>query len=158
MDQIGIGRQPTKHAAKVTVPNIKVEVSMADYDAWAEAAKKWFVDGYHEEKDEMSGAIVFLSPDMKTEIDAARLLVWRACWMGANKKPFLNGEGSMSKLKAGEVAVRVTEEAIQILGGYGYTKEFPAERYYRDAKVTEIYEGTSEIQKMVIADWILREN
>jgi hypothetical protein len=72
-DQIGIGRQPTKHAAKVTVPNIKVEVSMADYDAWAEAAKKWFIDGYHEEKDEMSGAIVFLSPDMKTEIGRVTL-------------------------------------------------------------------------------------
>ena len=69
--------------------------------------------------------IAFKLADMKTEIDAARLLVWRACWMGANKKPFLDGEGSMSKLKAGEVAVKVTEEAIQILGGYGYVREIP---------------------------------
>jgi hypothetical protein len=72
-DQIGIDRAPSKQAAKVTVPNIKVEVSMADYDAWAQAAKKWFVDGYHEEKDEMSGAIIFLNPDMKTEIGRVTL-------------------------------------------------------------------------------------
>ncbi|MBX3158743.1 MAG: hypothetical protein KF773_22430 [Deltaproteobacteria bacterium] len=67
-DQIGIVREPTKHAAKVTIPDITVEVSMADYDAWAQAAKKWFVDGAHEEKDEMTGAIVFLNPNMKDEI------------------------------------------------------------------------------------------
>ncbi len=95
--------------------------------------------------------IAFKLADMKTEIDAARLLVWRACWMGANKKPFLNGEGSMSKLKAGEVAVRVTEEAIQILGGYGYVREYPVERWHRDAKIYTIFEGTSEIQRLVIA-------
>lgn len=69
-DSIG---EPTKRPAKVTVPNIKVEISMADYDAWFQAAKKWFVDGYHEEKDEMSGAIVFLAPDMKTEIGRVTL-------------------------------------------------------------------------------------
>jgi alkylation response protein AidB-like acyl-CoA dehydrogenase len=95
--------------------------------------------------------IAFKLADMKTEIDAARLLVWRACWMGANKKPFLNGEGSMSKLKAGEVAVKVTEEAIQILGGYGYVREYPVERWHRDAKIYTIFEGTSEIQRLVIA-------
>ena len=70
-------------------------------------------------------AIAFKLADMKTQIDAARLLVWRAAWMAAQRKPFLNGEGSMSKLKAGETAVRVTEEAIQILGGYGYVRELP---------------------------------
>jgi acyl-CoA dehydrogenase len=95
--------------------------------------------------------IAFKLADMKTEIDAARLLVWRACWMGANKKPFLNGEGSMSKLKAGEVAVKVTDEAIQILGGYGYVREHPVERWHRDAKIYTIFEGTSEIQRLVIA-------
>jgi alkylation response protein AidB-like acyl-CoA dehydrogenase len=95
--------------------------------------------------------IAFKLADMKTEIDAARLLVWRACWMGATKKPFLNGEGSMSKLKAGEVAVKVTEEAIQILGGYGYVREYPVERWHRDAKIYTIFEGTSEIQRLVIA-------
>lgn len=95
--------------------------------------------------------IAFKLADMKTEIDAARLLVWRACWMAANRKPFLNGEGSMSKLKAGEVAVRVTEDAIQILGGYGYVREYPVERWHRDAKIYTIFEGTSEIQRLVIA-------
>jgi len=95
--------------------------------------------------------IAFKLADMKTEIDAARLLVWRACWMGANKKPFLNGEGSMSKLKAGEVAVKVTEEAIQILGGYGYVREYPVERWHRDAKIMDIFEGTEQIQELVIS-------
>src|SRR3954468_17803231 len=74
-------------------------------------------------------AIAFTLADMKMEIDAARLLVWRASWMGANGKPFENGEGSMSKLKAGETAVKVTDEAIQILGGYGYVREYPVERW-----------------------------
>ena len=95
--------------------------------------------------------IAFKLADMKMEIDAARLLVWRACWMAANKKRFENGEGSMSKLKAGEVAVKVTDEAIQILGGYGYVREHPVERWHRDSKIYTIFEGTSEIQRLVIA-------
>ncbi|MEX2254865.1 MAG: acyl-CoA dehydrogenase family protein, partial [Acidimicrobiia bacterium] len=95
--------------------------------------------------------IAFKLADMRMEIDAARLLVWRACWMAAMKKEFGAGEGSMSKLKAGEVAVKVTEEAIQILGGYGYTREYPVERWHRDAKIYTIFEGTSEIQRLVIA-------
>ena len=95
--------------------------------------------------------IAFKLADMKMEIDAARLLVWRASWMGATKKPFENGEGSMSKLKAGEVAVWVTEQAIQILGGYGYIRDFPVEQWHRDSKIYTIFEGTSEIQRLVIA-------
>ncbi len=96
-------------------------------------------------------AIAFALADMRTEIDAARLLVWRAAWMGRNDKPFTAGEGSMSKLKAGEVAVAVTEKAVQILGGAGYLREHPVERMYRDAKIYTIFEGTSEIQRLVIA-------
>jgi acyl-CoA dehydrogenase len=96
-------------------------------------------------------AIAFKLADMKTEIDASRLLVWRAAWMAKNGKRFESGEGSMSKLKAGETAVRVTEEAIQILGGYGYVRENPVERWHRDAKIYTIFEGTSEIQRLVIA-------
>jgi acyl-CoA dehydrogenase len=96
-------------------------------------------------------AIAFKLADMATEIDAARLLVWRASWMGRNNKTFVAGEGSMSKLKAGQVAVRVTDEAIQILGGYGYTREYPVERWHRDAKIYDIFEGTAEIQRLVIA-------
>ncbi len=96
-------------------------------------------------------AIAFALADMKMEIDAARLLVWRAAWMGRTGKDFNSAEGSMSKLKAGEVAVWVTERAIQILGGNGYTREFPVERMHRDAKIYTIFEGTSEIQRIVIA-------
>src|SRR5438128_441350 len=96
-------------------------------------------------------AIAFKLADMKTEIDASRLLVWRASWMAHSGKSFVAGEGSMSKLKAGETAVRVTEEAIQILGGYGYVREYPVERWHRDAKIYTIFEGTSEIQRLVIA-------
>ncbi len=96
-------------------------------------------------------AIAFTLADMKLEIDAARLLVWRAAWMGRNGHDFENAEGSMSKLKAGEVAVWATERAIQILGGNGYTREFPVERMHRDAKIYTIFEGTSEIQRLVIA-------
>ncbi|HSZ04625.1 MAG TPA: acyl-CoA dehydrogenase family protein [Solirubrobacteraceae bacterium] len=96
-------------------------------------------------------AVAFTLARMKLEIDAARLLVWRASWMGRNQVPFENAEGSMSKLKAGEVAVWVTERAIQILGGNGYTREFPVERWHRDAKIYDIFEGTAEIQQLVIA-------
>lgn len=95
--------------------------------------------------------IAFKLADMKMEIDAARLLVWRACWMTATHKPFTSGEGSMSKLKAGEVAVWATEQAIQILGGYGYMRDYPVERWHRDSKIYTIFEGTSEIQRLVVA-------
>ncbi|MBX6391708.1 MAG: acyl-CoA dehydrogenase family protein [Frankia sp.] len=96
-------------------------------------------------------AIAFALADMRTEIDAARLLIWRAAWMGKTGKRFEAGEGSMSKLKAGEVAVSVTEKAVQILGGAGYSREHPVERMYRDSKIYTIFEGTSEIQRLVIA-------
>jgi acyl-CoA dehydrogenase len=96
-------------------------------------------------------AIAFALADMKLEIDAARLLVWRGAWMGRSGQTFENAEGSMAKLKAGEVAVWATERAIQILGGNGYTREFPVERMHRDAKIYTIFEGTSEIQRLVIS-------
>jgi acyl-CoA dehydrogenase len=96
-------------------------------------------------------SIAFTLADMKLEIDAARLLVWRAAWMGRTGQTFENAEGSMSKLKAGEVAVWSTERAIQILGGNGYTREFPVERMHRDSKIYTIFEGTSEIQRLVIS-------
>jgi alkylation response protein AidB-like acyl-CoA dehydrogenase len=92
--------------------------------------------------------------DMSTEIDAARLLVYRAAWLKQEGRRH-TAEGAKAKLFASEMARRQTAEAIQIFGGYGYTKEFPVERYYRDAKITEIYEGTSEIQRIVIARSIL---
>jgi len=92
--------------------------------------------------------------NMSMEIDAARLLVFHAAWLKDQGRPHTEA-GAKAKLFASEMARRQTAEAIQVLGGYGYTKEFPVERYYRDAKITEIYEGTSEIQRLVIARAIL---
>ena len=99
-------------------------------------------------------AIQWKVADMATEIDAARLLVYRAADLKQRGEPHTEA-GAKAKLFASEMARRQTGEAIQILGGYGYTKEFPVERYYRDAKITEIYEGTSEIQRLVIARSVL---
>jgi alkylation response protein AidB-like acyl-CoA dehydrogenase len=96
-------------------------------------------------------AIAFMLADMATSIEAARLLVWRASWMARQGKRFEKAEGSMSKLVAGETAVKVTERAMQILGGNGFTREYPVERMARDAKIYTIFEGTSEIQRLVIA-------
>jgi alkylation response protein AidB-like acyl-CoA dehydrogenase len=95
-------------------------------------------------------AVAFMLADMQASVDAARLLTWRAAWMARNGKPFDHAEGSMCKLVAGETAVRVTDQAMQILGGNGYTREFPVERWHRDAKIFTIFEGTSEIQRMII--------
>ncbi|MGJ6121569.1 acyl-CoA dehydrogenase family protein [Mycolicibacterium sp. Y3] len=96
-------------------------------------------------------AVAFKLADMKCRIDAARLLVWRAGWMARNNQSFDSAEGSMAKLVASETAVYVTDEAIQILGGNGYTRDYPVERMHRDAKIFTIFEGTSEIQRLVIS-------
>jgi acyl-CoA dehydrogenase len=122
----------------------------------ARAAYEYALD-YAKEREQFGRKIIenqsiaFTLARMKLEIDAARLLVWRAAWMGHNGMRFENAEGSMSKLKAGEVAVWVTERAIQILGGNGYAREYPVERWHRDAKIYDIFEGTAEIQQLVIA-------
>jgi acyl-CoA dehydrogenase len=122
----------------------------------ARAAYEYALD-YAKEREQFGRKIIenqsiaFALADMKLEIDAARLLVWRASWMGRSGQKFENAEGSMSKLKAGEVAVWATERAIHILGGNGYTREFPVERWHRDAKIYTLFEGTSEIQRLVIA-------
>ena len=96
-------------------------------------------------------AIAFALADIRTEIEMVRLLIWQASWMGRNGKSFDAAQGSMSKLRAGELAVSATEKAVQILGGAGYSREHPVERMYRDAKIYTIFEGTSEIQRLVIA-------
>ena len=101
-------------------------------------------------------AIQFYLADMAMELDAARLLVYKAAWAKDNQKRYTL-EAAQAKLFASEMAQRVTNKALQIHGGYGYTREYDVERFFRDARITEIYEGTSEIQKMVIADWILKE-
>ena len=102
-------------------------------------------------------AIQHFLADMGVKIDASRLLVWRAAWMKDQGLSFTK-EAAMAKLHASEAAMWVTTKAIQVYGGYGYIKDYPVERYFRDAKITEIYEGTSEIQRLVIARNILKES
>ena len=115
-----------------------------------------FARDYAEEREAFGQPIIefqgvaFPLADLAADIDAARLLTWRAAWMAAQHLPFAQAEGSMSKLKASEVAVRASEQAIQTLGGWGYIKDFPVEKWYRDAKLYTIFEGTSEIQRLVI--------
>jgi butyryl-CoA dehydrogenase len=100
-------------------------------------------------------AIQFYLADMAMELDAARLLVYKAAWAKTTQKRY-SLEAAQAKLFASEMAQRVTNKALQIHGGYGYTREYDVERFFRDARITEIYEGTSEIQKLVIADWVLK--
>ncbi len=138
----------TFEASRPTVGAQAIGIARAAYEYALEYAKERVQFGKPIIENQ---AIAFTLAKMKTEIDAARLLVWRASWMGRNQIPFENAEGSMSKLKAGEVAVWTTERAIQILGGNGYTREYPVERMHRDAKIYDIFEGTAEIQQLVIA-------
>ena len=126
-------------------------IAQAAYDVAREYAKQRHAFGQPIARFQ---AIQHKLADMSMEIDAARLLVYRAAWLKERGKPHTEA-GAKAKLFASEMARRQTSEAIQVLGGYGYTKEFPVERYYRDAKITEIYEGTSEIQRLVIARSIL---
>jgi alkylation response protein AidB-like acyl-CoA dehydrogenase len=128
-----------------------VGIAQAAYDVAREYARERYAFGKRISEFQ---AIQQKLADMSTEIDAARLLVHRAAWLKQHDLPHTEA-GAKAKLYASEMARRQTAEAIQILGGYGYTKEFPVERYYRDAKITEIYEGTSEIQRLVIAREIL---
>jgi acyl-CoA dehydrogenase len=113
--------------------------------------------GYAKERKQFGRAIIenqaiaFKLAEMRMYTDAARLLVWNASWRGASGKGFDAAQGSQSKLFAGETAVRVTDDAIQILGGAGYIRDHPVERWHRDAKIFTIFEGTSEIQHLVIA-------
>ena len=100
-------------------------------------------------------AIQFKLADMATEVEAARLLVYHAAWLADRKTVRFSKESSMAKLFAGEVAVRVANECVQIHGGYGFIKDYPAEKFYRDVKLCTIGEGTSEIQKLVIARQLL---
>ena len=138
----------TFEASRPTVGAQAVGIARAAYEYALEYAKgrRQFGRSIIENQ-----AIAFKLADMKTRIDASRLLVHRAAWMGRTGKAFEAGEGSMSKLYAGETAVWVTEQAIQILGGYGYVREYPVERWHRDSKIYTIFEGTSEIQRLVIS-------
>ncbi|MGZ3555366.1 MAG: acyl-CoA dehydrogenase family protein, partial [Gemmatimonadaceae bacterium] len=101
-------------------------------------------------------AVQWMLADCKTELDAAQLLTYRAAWLADQGRPFTK-EASMAKLFASEAATRACNKSLQIHGGYGYTKEYPVERMFRDAKICEIGEGTSEIQRLVIARNLLKE-
>jgi alkylation response protein AidB-like acyl-CoA dehydrogenase len=143
-------KQPAMSTFEATRPTVGAQalgIARAAYEFALDYAKQRHAFG---KPIIMNQAIAFKLAKMVTEIDAARLLIWRAAWLARNGG-FKNAEGSMSKWKASEVAVRATEEAIQILGGYGYTREYPVERWHRDAKIHTIFEGTSEIQQLVIA-------
>jgi acyl-CoA dehydrogenase len=153
--RVRVGKRGNSQAAMQTFEASRPTVG-AQAIGIARAAYEYALD-YAKEREQFgkkiieNQAIAFTLADMKLEIDAARLLVWRASWMGRTGQRFENAEGSMSKLKAGEVAVWATERAIQVLGGNGYTREFPVERFHRDAKIYTIFEGTSEIQRLVIS-------
>jgi len=149
-DKVSTGKQPAMATFEATRPAVGAQalgVARAAYEYSLEYAKERHAFG---RPIIMNQAIAFKLANMATEIDASRLLIWRAAWLAKNGT-FKNGEGSMSKWKASETAVRVTEDAIQILGGYGYTREYPVERWHRDAKIHTIFEGTSEIQQLVIS-------
>jgi acyl-CoA dehydrogenase len=143
-------RQPAMSTFEATRPTVAAQalgIARAAYEFALDYAKERKAFG---KPIVMNQGVAFKLADMAMEIDATRLLVWRAAWL-AHNGGFHHGEGSMSKLKAGEVAVWITEQAIQILGGYGYTRDYPVERWHRDAKIYTIFEGTSEIQRLVIA-------
>jgi len=144
------GKQPAMATFEATRPSVGAQalgIARAAYEFSLDYAKERKAFG---KAIIMNQAIAFKLANMATEIDASRLLIWRAAWLARNGG-FKNAEGSMSKWKASETAVRVTEDAIQILGGYGYTREYPVERWHRDAKIHTIFEGTSEIQQLVIS-------
>ena len=141
----------TLDGGRIGIAAQAVGITQAAYDVAREYAKERHAFGRPIAHFQ---AIQHKLADMSTELDAARLLVYRAAWLKQQGRPHTEA-GAKAKLFASEMARRQTGEAIQILGGYGYTKEFPVERYYRDAKITEIYEGTSEIQRLVIARAVL---
>lgn len=145
------GKQPamaTFEATRPAVAAMAIGIARAAWEYSLDYAKEREAFG---KKIIENQAIAFMLADMKTEIDAARLLVWRAAWLAKNGGGYVHAEGSQSKLKAGRTAVWVTERAIQILGGYGYVKEHPVERWHRDSKIMDIFEGTEQIQQLVIA-------
>ena len=141
----------TLDGGRIGIAAQAVGIAQAAYDVAREYAKERHAFGRTISEFQ---AIQHKLADMSTEIDAARLLVYRAATLKERGEPHTEA-GAKAQLFASEMARRQTAEAIQVLGGYGYTKEFPVERYYRDAKITEIYEGTSEIQRLVIARSIL---
>ena len=148
--QVSSGKQPAMATFEATRPAVGAQaigVARAAYEYSLQYAQERHAFG---KPIIMNQSIAFMLADMATQIDAARLMVHRAAWLSRNGGGYKNAEGSMSKLMAGRTAVWVTERAIQILGGYGYTREYPVERWHRDAKIFDIFEGTEQIQQLVI--------
>jgi alkylation response protein AidB-like acyl-CoA dehydrogenase len=137
---------------RISIAALSLGIALGAYEAALQYSKE-----RHQFNQPISSfqAISFKLADMATEIEASRLLIDRASFLKNEGKP-VNRESAMAKLYASEVAVRVANEAVQIFGGYGFIKDFPVEKYYRDVKLCTIGEGTSEIQKLVIARSILK--
>jgi len=149
--QVSSGKQPAMATFEATRPAVGAQaigVARAAYEYSLQYAQERQAFG---KPIIMNQSIAFMLADMATQIDAARLMVHRAAWLSRNGGGYKNAEGSMSKLMAGRTAVWVTERVIQILGGYGYTREYPVERWHRDAKIFDIFEGTEQIQQLVIS-------
>ena len=149
--QVSSGKQPAMATFEATRPAVgaqAVGIARAAYEYALQYAQERHAFG---KPIIMNQSIAFMLADMATQIEASRLMIWRASWLSRNGGGYTIGEGSMSKLMAGRTAVWVTERAIQILGGYGYTREYPVERWHRDAKIYDIFEGTEQIQQLVIA-------
>ena len=145
------GKQPAMATFEATRPAVAAQaigVARAAYEYALQYAQERYAFG---KPIIMNQSIAFMLADMATQIDAARLMVHRAAWLSRNGGGYKNAEGSMSKLMAGRTAVWVTERAIQILGGYGYVREYPVERWHRDAKIFDIFEGTEQNQQLVIS-------
>ena len=149
--QVSSGKQPAMATFEATRPAVgaqAVGIARAAYEYALQYAQERHAFG---KPIIMNQSIAFMLADMATQIEASRLMIWRASWLANNGGGYTMGEGSMSKLMAGRTAVWVTERAIQILGGYGYVREYPVERWHRDAKIYDIFEGTEQIQQLVIA-------
>ncbi|MBW3671969.1 MAG: acyl-CoA dehydrogenase [Acidobacteria bacterium] len=148
-----VGAMKTLDGGRISIGALALGIARGAYDAARDYSKQRTAFG--KEIAEFQ-AIQFMLADMATEIDAARLLCYRAASLKDAGKP-MTQESAMAKLYASEVAVRATEKGVQIFGGYGFIKEYPAEKYYRDVKLCTIGEGTSEIQRLVIARNLLRD-
>ncbi|MCK4614964.1 MAG: acyl-CoA dehydrogenase family protein [Thermoplasmata archaeon] len=147
-----IGAMNILDSGRIGIGAMALGIAQAAFDAALEYAKTRQAFGRPIGKKQ---AIAFMLSNMAMEIDAARLLLLKAAWLKDNKKPFTK-EAAMGKLFASEVGTKICSKAIQIHGGHGFTTRYPVERFYRDAKITEIYEGTTEVQKMVISGNLLK--
>jgi butyryl-CoA dehydrogenase len=143
----------TLDGGRIGIAAQAIGIAVGAYEAAIEYAKQRTSFGVPIGQHQM---VQWMLADMATAIEAARLLTWRAAWLKATGAPY-TAEAAMAKLFASEMAMRATTDAVQVFGGYGFIKEYQVERHFRDAKITQIYEGTSQIQKLVIARHVLAQ-